>query len=101
MDKTVIIKYQIKKTYCSCCGQKLPDPEVSNEREFIISLEDAIEWVDWNSAVKADDDFHAMVEEFVYNAISFWISFDADDHLLIDKSEFQKVEKFILKNIIN
>lgn len=102
MKEIVTVKYKTKRNHCNCCGQELMKPETSHEREFRISKESCLEWLDkedWKTETEDASEFQGITEEFVYETISFFAT-RSDTELLIDNSEIEKVKQFILDKVI-
>jgi hypothetical protein len=99
MSKTIVVKYRTKKSYCQCCDQKLPKPKISADKEFEFGLERTKEWVDWKEIAEFDEDLGDIVNDYVYQTISFFSTNSYDD-LIIENSEYAKVKKFILEEIV-
>lgn len=102
MDQFITVQYRTRKDCCSCCGQELKRPQISQIKKFNFSKDICLEWMDkesWRIEKGDEDEFQLIVEEFVYETIDFFaISLDAK--ILIDDSEFEKVKKFILNEVI-
>jgi hypothetical protein len=99
LSKSVVINYKTRREYCPCCEQKLPNPKTSETKEFEFTKESAMNWCsDWNAVVQDKDDFQSVVQDFVSETIDFFAT--TEDRLLIDKSEIEKVKKFILKAVL-
>lgn len=99
MDQTVIVKYQTRIEYCQCCEQKLPNTKISDIREFEFSKENLMSWTDWREVAEFEEDLDAIVQEYVYETISFFAT-SSGTKILIDDNEFEKVKEFILKEIV-
>jgi hypothetical protein len=99
MSKTIVVKYRTKKSYCQCCDQKLPKPKISEDKEFEFSLDRTKEWVNWKEIAEFDDELGDIVNDYVYQTISFFAT--SYDGLIIENSEFSKVKKFILDEIVS
>jgi hypothetical protein len=99
LNKTIGIKYQTKRIYCPCCNQKLSTPKISDTKDFRIDKDTTESWTDWKAIAECDDDLDATIDEFIFDTIDFFAT--AEDKLLIDKSESNKVKQFVLDNIIN
>lgn len=98
-ENKVTVKYKTQKHHCNCCGQKIEEAKISEIREFYFSKENCIEWRPQEDWIMLDDEFGEMVEEFVYETISFFAT-SSDVTLLIANSEIEKVKKFILEEVI-
>jgi len=98
-EKNIVIKYKIQRNYCSCCNQKLPQPKISDAKDFRIREKDAVEWADWQSAAEYSEDIDMMVPEFVLEIIDFWAG-DSLTKVIIEKSEIDKVKDFILQEVV-
>jgi hypothetical protein len=99
-NPNVVIKYQTQKHYCTCCNQKLPNPEMSKVREFKISKEDALQWAPWHEAAEFPEDMESMVPDFVYGTIDFFAT-NSNEKIIIENSEIEKVREFILRVVIS
>jgi hypothetical protein len=98
MSESVVVEYRTKKSYCQCCDQKLTKPKISEDKKFEFNLERTKEWVDWKEIAEFDDDLGDIVNDYVYQTISFFAT--SYDGLIINNSEFDKVKNFILKEIV-
>jgi hypothetical protein len=96
MNQTVVVEYKTRKDYCQCCDQKLPNPKVSEIREFEFNKENLKSWTDWKEVAEFEEDLKDIVIEYVCETIRFF-AMSSDDRLLIGDSEFDKVRKFILE----
>lgn len=95
MDKHIIIKYKTKNNYCSCCGQDVKNAKVSHEKEFTLTVESFLEWTDdWKDIVRYEEDLADVVEEFVYETISFFAT-SSFTTIIIDQTEINKAIKFV------
>lgn len=93
---TVTVQYRTQKLYCSCCNQALPEPKISDVQNFEFTKDTALSWSsDWNELTKYED-LDAIVEEFVYETISFH-SWDSNASFQIEASENLKVQEMILR----
>lgn len=95
----VVVKYKTVKTYCSCCYQKLPDPKVSKEREFIISKDDVLNWAEWEEIVKYPEDVERMIPEYVHETISFHAT-GSEERIIVEQGELDRVKEFILQAFV-
>ncbi|WP_433943485.1 hypothetical protein [Paenibacillus sp. SN-8-1] len=95
-NPNVSIKYQVKKVYCSCCNQKLPEPK-TRDSEFKISKETALSWTDWDGM--ETEYIEDMIPEFVHETISFFAT-DSFERITVDKGEFERVKEFILNEVV-
>lgn len=94
MESTVIINYKTRKDYCHCCEQKLPNAKTSGNREFVISKDDVMGSRDWKEVLEFEDDFQSIVEEYIYETISFFAT-NSYEKIFIENSEFEKVKQLI------
>jgi hypothetical protein len=99
LNETIVVKYKTEKNYCSCCNQKLPNPQTSKEREFEFSKENALNWADWHSDAEYPEDMEGMVQEFVHETISFYAT-SSYEEIIIDDGEVEKVKEFILRVVV-
>jgi hypothetical protein len=102
MNQKVTVEYRTRKNYCSCCGQRIENPETSHERYFHFSKENFLEWMEqeyWKSEAENDVELNEIIREFVYETINFFAT-SSDTKILIDDSEFVKVRKFVLEEIV-
>ncbi|MCA1064697.1 hypothetical protein QTG56_24105 (plasmid) [Rossellomorea sp. AcN35-11] len=99
MSKTIVVKYRTEKSHCQCCDQKLPKPKISEDKEFEFSIERTKQWVDWKEIAEFDEDLGDIVNDYVYQTISFFAT-SSYDGLIIESSEYDKVKKFILEEIV-
>lgn len=97
-NNSVVIKYKTGQEFCHCCEQKLPEVKISQVREFQISNHDLFNYAPWKELIEYGDDLEECVKEFVYDTISFF-SVNSYETILVDKSEFSKVEQFILNAV--
>lgn len=98
-NPTVKVKYKTERSYCACCNQKLPDVETSKTKEFEIDKDTALSYGDWSFVAGYPEDMEDAVSEFVYETIVFY-SANTPERIIIDDSEIQKVEEFILREVI-
>ena len=98
-NQTIVVKYQTKKNYCSCCDQKLPQAEISKIREIEFSKEIALNWVNWNEVVEFPEDMESMVPEFIHETISFFAT-NSYEKIIIEDSEVEKVKEFIFREFV-
>jgi hypothetical protein len=97
MEKQIVIKYKTKTNFCTCCGQEVQNAKESHEKEFTLTKESFLEWTDdWDEVVKYKEDLDGMVEEFVYETISFFAT-SSFTNILIDQTEFDKAKKFVIE----
>ena len=102
MNQTITVEYRTRKDCCSCCGQELKQPQISQIKKFIFSKDNCLEWMDkesWRIEKEDDDGFQSIVEEFAYETIDFFAT-GSDVKILIEDSESSKVKEFILNKII-
>lgn len=43
MDQLITVQYRTRKDYCSCCGQELKQPQISQIKNFSISKDNCLE----------------------------------------------------------
>ena len=102
MDKTITVKYRTKKTYCNCCGQEIENAKTSDVREFNFDKEDCLTWLSqegWEVEATCEDGFQDLIREFVYETISFFAT-SSDTKIIIEDSEFEKMKKFVLEEVV-
>jgi hypothetical protein len=97
--ETVVVKYKTEKHLCSCCWQKLPEPKVSKEMEFIISKVGVMQYAEWVDIAEYPEDMDSIVPEYVHETIAFHATF-SEERILVDDSEIEKVKEFILRVIV-
>jgi hypothetical protein len=101
MSDKVTIEYKTMQTYCHCCEQLLPNPQTSVTREFNLSKENILQWTEyWKEIAEAsEDELEDVISELVYETIRFF-AVSSYDKVIIESGEFDKVKKFILKEVI-
>lgn len=101
MSQKVVIRYKTRKDYCHCCGHKLDSPKISGIKEFEFNKENAVYWggEEWKFAAEDQDYLQQLIQEFVYETISFYAT-SSYEKLLIENSEFENVKKLILSEVI-
>lgn len=99
-NQKVVVKYQTRKHYCSCCDQKLPTPKTSKVKNFVISKDNTLSWASWDEAAEYPEDIERMVPEFVYETIRFW-AVDSDVKVIIEDSEIERVKSWILAEVVS
>lgn len=92
--KSVTVEYKTKKSYCDCCGQEVANPRVSDLREYVISEELVRGWGDFKFIIEHEDDLNDMVEEFVYETISFF-TVGSGAQIVIENDQLDKVKGFV------
>lgn len=97
--ETVVVKYKTEKHLCSCCWQKFPSPKVSEEMEFTISKDGAMQYVEWNDLAEYPEDMESIVPEYVHETISFHAT-SSEEKILVDDSEIEKVRDFIMRVVV-
>ncbi|MEK4355179.1 hypothetical protein MKX41_30790 [Paenibacillus sp. FSL R5-0475] len=98
----IIVKYVTKRAYCKCCSQKLPQIETSKEKQFTIRKEDVTDWAEqesWQSASDSPGELYEMVREFTNEIISFHAA-DMTDRIVIEKTELDRVNEFITREVL-
>lgn len=101
--KVVTVKYQTKKHYCNCCGQIIVNPKMSETREFRFKKDDFLDWLsqeNWQITATDKDELSRMIEEFVYETISFFAT-SSDETIHIDGSEFEQIKQFALDEVVS
>lgn len=96
----ITVKYQTVEEYCRCCDQKLPEPKVSDVREFDFSDEDLLGHKEIECLLEDDctGDIERYVSDFMYETISFYAVSNPDATIEFINDEMEKAMKFILKN---
>jgi hypothetical protein len=97
LSDSVVVKYKTRREYCPCCNQKLLTPKTSEIKEFEFTKESINNWVNWKAIIANDDDFDSVVNDFIYETIDFFAT--TEDKFFIDKSEVEKIKKFILNDL--
>ncbi|WP_099301955.1 hypothetical protein [Bacillus sp. Marseille-P3800] len=88
------LEYRTKWDVCQCCDQRLPAEKSSNVREFDFHEENILDWGNWRDFMEDEEEFSEMVQEYVVNTIDFFAT-SSDEKILIEESEFNKMEEFI------
>lgn len=102
MSEKVKVEYRTEQSHCSCCGHKLEKPKTSGIREFYFSKDNCTDWLEqenWRYEAKYSEAFQQMVEEFIYDTISFFAT-SPYERIRMEKSEIEKVKQMILKEVI-
>lgn len=96
----ITVKYQVQKEYCSCCGREFDDKEqLSDFREFNISLSNLLSWTDWKEELSEPQDYvREIIEQFIYETISFF-ALSSNEVLHVPKEEWARVIEFILNKL--
>lgn len=105
--KMVMVKYQTKKESCVCCGRGYEEGDFSEEREFEISLDNVLNWANWNLDESEEDFLDAYIEdtpqiaeEYIYDTINFY-ALKSNEILRVQPKDIKKVTDLVLEQIIN
>jgi len=95
-EQIITVKYQTKKEYCGCCGKPYENAELSDFREFDISLDKLVNWTDWEVCCEESREYvHESVEEYVTDTINFF-ALNSNERLHISNDEVNKITDFIM-----
>jgi hypothetical protein len=103
VSEKVRVEYRTEQDHCKCCGHKLEKPKTSEIREFYLSKDDCFDWLDeenWKIEAEDEEELQQMVEEFVYESISFFAT-SSYEVIHIERSELAKVKQFILEKVVS
>ena len=112
-NEPIVVNYQKKPTECRCCGREFDDnySDFGAVKEFEVTVRNFFEWIDWNNedSFKEDvpyyegklyeDELKPVVEDYVYNEISFYAC-NSEDVLKIEQDEINKVYEAVKSEII-
>lgn len=101
-NEEITVKYVVKRAYCQCCRQKLPQIVKNDKNQFKIGKEDVIDWAEqetWKDASHDPEELACMVREFTHEIISF-NAVSLSDSVSIEKSELDKVKDFVTQKVI-
>lgn len=93
----ITVKYQIKKECCSCCGREFEEEQqLSDFKEFNISLSNLLTWTNWKEEFTEPEDYvREIIEEFVFETITFY-ALSSNENLYVPKAEQDRVTEIIL-----
>ncbi|OKP91404.1 hypothetical protein [Paenibacillus sp. P32E] len=98
----ITVNYVTQRAHCKCCEQRLPQVETSKVKQFTIKTEDVTDWAEhemWESSYVCPDEFTEMVSEFTNETIQFFAA-DMFDHVVMEKTELDKVKEFIMREVL-
>lgn len=98
MDDKIVVKYRSQRNYCPCCEQKLAKPETTKPIKFELSKKNIMEADDWEEFIE-DGELRRVVRDYVTSTISFFATPSRMDRIIVDDSEIEKVEKYILSEV--
>ncbi|OMF30935.1 hypothetical protein [Paenibacillus sp. FSL H8-0259] len=99
----ITVNYVTQRSHCECCEQRLPQVETSKVKQFMIKTEDVTDWAKleyWESSYVGADEFFDMVREFTNETIQFFAA-DMYDHVVIEKTELERVNEFIVREVLH
>lgn len=95
INENVVVKYQIYKEYCSCCGRDFEERELGQFNEFDFTLKNLFDWALWGSKDDIyEDEITETVEEYLYDTIRFY-ALNGNDELHIEADEIKRIEKMV------
>lgn len=97
----VTVKYRTSRDICQCCNQKLPNPIISDIRNFSFSKDIFLEWLsleEWEVTLSSEDELTEIIEEFVHETICFFAT-SSDTKILVENNEYEKIKRFILEEV--
>lgn len=97
---TITVEFKTQKTHCSCCNQKLENPEVSKVKTMEFSKETALSWAPWPEIVEYPEDMADLVPEYVHETISFFAT-NFDEKILVENGEIEKVKSWIINEVVS